>query len=76
MSVMINKNGILIRINPKDNKKLEKSTNNGVSWMTLFSGTSSVGEIQDLTDIGKEILATTSKGLFRSTNNGISWMKR
>lgn len=73
---MINKGKELIRINPKDAKKLEYSTNSGITWITRYSGSSSQGEFQDLTDCGKEILGTTSKGLFYSTNDGITWIKR
>lgn len=76
MSQIITRGKELLRISPKDNKKLEKSSNGGVSWITKFSGSSSVGEFQDLTDVGKEILATTSKGLFKSTNDGVSWMRK
>lgn len=76
MSQIITRGKELIRISPKDNKKLEKSTNGGVSWTSKFGGSSAVGEFQDLTDIGKEILGTTSKGLFKSTNDGISWTKK
>ena len=35
-----------------------------------------IGEFQDLTDNGNEILATASKGLFVSKNDGRSWNKR
>ena len=66
----------LVGVCDLDSKKLEKSTNGGVSWSTKFSGSSSVGEFQDLTDVGKEILGTTSKGLFKSTNDGVSWSKK
>lgn len=75
MSQMINRGKELIRISPKDPNKLEFSTNDGRSWMTRYSGSSS-GRFEDLTDNGKEILATTSKGLYFSTNDGRSWMKR
>ncbi|MEL3901049.1 hypothetical protein [Treponema phagedenis] len=44
--------------------------------MTRYSSSSSQGAFQDLTDNGKEILATTEKGLFYSTNDGRSWMRR
>ena len=75
MSQMINRGKELIRISPKDPNKLEYSTNDGRSWMTRYSG-STPGRFEDLTDNGKEILATTSKGLYYSTNDGRSWMKR
>lgn len=75
MSQMIIKDGEMIRISPKDNKKLEYSTTNGRSWSTRFSG-SSMGEFQDLNENGKELLAVTSKGLYYSTTKGRSWSKR
>jgi len=76
MSTMIKLGNELLRINPKDSQKLEYSTNNGSSWNTRYSGSSSTGNFQDLTDSGKEILGTTSKGLYYSTNKGSSWNKR
>lgn len=76
MSQMLNRGKELIRISPKDSKKLEYSTNDGRSWITCYSGSSTQGAFQDLTDNGKEILATTEKGLFYSTNNGRSWIRR
>lgn len=33
MSMMINYGGELIRISPKDNKRIEYSKNNGQSWI-------------------------------------------
>lgn len=76
MSQMLNRGKELIRISPKDSKKLEYSTNDGRSWIIRYSGSSSQGAFQDLTDNGKEILATTEKGLFYSTNDGRSWIRR
>jgi hypothetical protein len=75
MSQMINRNGELIRINPKKNNQIEYSTTNGRSWHTRYSSSSS-GDFQDLIDNGKEILANTTKGLFYSTTDGMSWHKR
>jgi hypothetical protein len=72
---MINRGKELIRISPKDSGKLEYSTSDGRSWSTRYSG-GSCGDFEDLTDNGKEILATTSKGLYYSTNEGRSWSKR
>lgn len=72
---MIHKGKELIRICPKDSHKLEYSTNEGRTWNTRYSGSSS-GNFQDLTDNGKEILATTEKGLYYSTNDGRTWNKR
>lgn len=75
MSQMIIKDGEMIRISPKDSKKLEYSTTNGRSWSTRFQG-ASMGAFLDLTDAGKEILAQTEKGLYYSTTKGRSWSKR
>lgn len=76
MSTLINRGKELLRISPKDAKKIEYSTNDGRSWITRYSGSSSQGDFQDLTDNGKEILGITSKGLYYSTNEGRSWIKR
>lgn len=76
MPIMINRGKELIRISPKDNKKLEFSTNQGRTWLNRYSGSSSTGSFMDLMDSGKEILATTDKGLFYSTNEGRTWLRR
>lgn len=76
MSIMINRGKEFLRISPKDSKKIEYSTNDGRSWNSRYSGSSSTGEFQDLTDNGKEILGITSKGLYYSTNDARSWNKR
>ncbi len=73
---MIKRGNEFIRISPKDAKKIEYSTNDGRSWNSRFSGSTSTGEFSDLTDNGKEVLGITSKGLFYSTNDGRSWIKR
>ncbi len=72
---MINRAKELIRISPGNSSKIEYSTNDGRSWSTRYSS-SSQGDFSDLTDNGKEILATTSKGLYYSTNDGRSWSWR
>ena len=76
MPQMISYGGELIRISPKDNKKLEYSKNNGLSWNARCGGSGNHGKFIDLMDNGKEILATTEKGLFYSTNKGLSWNVR
>ena len=73
MPQMINYASELIRISPKDSKKLEYSKNNGLSWNPRCNGSCSYGKFMDLMDNGKELLATTEKGLFYSTNKGLSW---
>ena len=73
---MINRGKELIRIDPKNNQKIQFSTNDGRSWSGRFGGGSGWGDFQDLTDNGNEILATTSKGLYVSKNEGRSWSKR
>jgi hypothetical protein len=75
MAKMINYDGELIRISPKDSHKLEHSKNDGKAWSVILSS-SSYGDFEDLTDNGKEILATTSKGLYVSKNGGRAWSKR
>lgn len=75
MSQMLNRGEELIRISPKDPKRIEYSRNSGSSWSSRYSG-SSTGKFIDLTDNGKEILATTEKGLYYSKNEGRSWSKR
>ena len=76
MPQMINYGGELIRISPKDNKRLEYSRNNGLTWSARCSGSSNYGKFMDLMDNGKEMLATTEKGLFYSTNKGVTWSVR
>jgi len=56
---MINYGGELIRISPKDSKKLEYSKNNGLSWNQRYAGSSSYGKFIDLMDNGNELLVTT-----------------
>ena len=73
---MINRGKELIRISPKDAKKLEYSTNDGRTWSIRGAISSSRGDFKDLTDNGKEILATCEKGLFYSSNEGRTWQKR
>lgn len=76
MPTMINRGKELIRISPKDSKRIEYSTNDGRSWISRYSGNSSIGQFSDLMDNGKEILGTTNNGLFYSNNEGRSWMIR
>lgn len=75
MSQLIKRGKELIRINPGNPNKIEYSTNDGRSWNTRYSGSSN-GNFSDLTDNGKEILGTTSKGLYYSASDGRSWNKR
>ena len=73
---MINRGKEMLRISPKDSKKIEYSANQGRSWIVRYSGSSNTGAFSDLMDAGKEILGTTDKGLFYSTNDGRSWICR
>lgn len=75
MGQMINRGKEIIRISPKQQNKLEYSTNDGRTWNTRYSD-SSYEDFQDLTDNGKEILGQTTKGLYYSTNDGRTWNKR
>lgn len=76
MPTIINRGKEMIRISPKDSKKLEYSTTQGRSWILRYNGSSSTGDFSDLMDNGKEILGTTNKGLFYSTTDGRSWILR
>ena len=76
MPQMIVKDREIIRICPKDARRIEVSTNNGGSWMTRYLGSSNQGRFLDLTDNGQELLAITEKGLFASRNNGSNWTRR
>lgn len=76
MPIMINRGNELIRISPKDRKKIEYSTNQGRTWIIRYNGSSNIGTFCDLMDSGKEILGTTDKGLFYSTNDGRTWILR
>ncbi len=76
MPQMINYGDELIRISPKDNRKLEYSRNDGVSWNHRFTSNNGIGRFLDLMDNGKELLATTDKGLFYSKSKGASWNAR
>lgn len=75
MGQMINTGKELIRICPKDARKLEYSANDGKSWNSRFIN-NSCGDFHDLIDNGDELLATTSKGLYYSKSDGKSWSKR
>lgn len=76
MPTMIITGKEMIRISPKDSKKLEYSTTQGRSWILRYPGNNSIGSFQDIMDAGKELLATTDKGLFYSTTQGRSWILR
>ena len=76
MSIMINRGKQILRISPKDSKKIEYSTNQGRTWTVCYYGSSSTGAFSDLMDAGKEILGTTDKGLYYSTNDGRTWTCR
>lgn len=76
MPTIINRGKEMLRISPKDSKRIEFSTNQGRSWIVRYGGSSSTGAFSDLMDAGKEILGTTDKGLYFSTNEGRSWIIR
>ena len=63
----------MIRIGVKN--RIERSTNGGTSWSSLYTG-SSCGEFRDLLPYGNELLAVTSKGVYVSKNAGLSWSSR
>lgn len=54
MPIMINRGKEILRISPKDSKKIEYSTNQGRTWMIRYNGSSNVGSFIDLMDwVGK-----------------------
>lgn len=76
MPTMINLGKEMLRISPKDSKKLEYSTTQGRSWILRYPGNNSIGNFQDLMDAGKELIGTTDKGLLYSTTQGRLWILR
>lgn len=76
MPLMIVLKNELLRISPKDARKLEFSVNNGQTWLPRYFAGSNIGEFKDLVDNGKELLATTSVGLCFSVNGGKVWLRR
>lgn len=61
----------MLRINPAKNA-IEYSTNNGRTWHTRCSSSSSYGVLKSLLRYGGEILIASSKGVLYSTNDGRS----
>lgn len=76
MPIMINRGKEMLRISPKDSKKIEFSTTQGRSWFIRYNGSPNTGSFIDLMDSGKEILGTTDKGLFYSNTDGKTWHLR
>lgn len=72
MAQMINRGAELIRINSAK-RCLEYSKDGGRYWHHRCTFTPAVGDIEDLTENGNEILATTSKGLYYSKDEGRYW---
>lgn len=52
MPIMINRGKEMLRISPKDSKKIEYSANQGRSWIVRYSGSSNTGAFSDLMDAG------------------------
>ena len=48
MPIMINRGKEMLRISPKDSKKIEYSANQGRSWIVRYSGSSNTGAFSDL----------------------------
>ena len=74
MPQLINLGNELLRINTAKNI-IEYSQTGGRSWVTRCNSTS-YGTFIDLLQVGRELLANTSKGLHYSRNEGRSWIKR
>lgn len=76
MSQMIKYGSELIRIKPKDNRRLEYSKDNGSTFCERCSGSSVYGNFIELMDNGPEILAITDVGLYYSKDRGSTWYLR
>ena len=74
MPQLINLGTELLRINTAKNT-IEFSQTDGRSWVTRCNSTS-YGTFIDLLQVGREILACTSKGLYYSRTDGRSWVMR
>ena len=72
---LINTGSELLRINTAKNS-IEYSLNDGRSWVTRCSSSTSYGTFISLLPYGREILACTSKGLYVSQNQGRSFTLR
>ena len=72
---LINTGSELLRINTAKNS-IEYSLNDGRSWVTRCSSSTSYGTFISLLPYGREILACTSKGLYVSQNQGRSFSLR
>lgn len=75
MAQMIQVGKEMIRINPAKNS-IEYSTNDGRSWHSRCTVTSTYGTFMDLLLYGTELLAVTSKGVYYSSNEGRTWSSR
>lgn len=75
MSQMISVGKELIRINPNNTCQIQYSTSGGRTWLLRF-GSNTAGNFIDLSLVGNEIIALTSKGTYYSTNQGRMWIRR
>ncbi len=66
--------GKLIRISPKDDRRLEYSSNKGITWH-IYGGLHDF-HFEELIEDDDQLLAVTDKGLYFSTNEGITWRLR
>ena len=74
MSKIINYNSKLYRI--FDGREIAVSSDNGFNWMTIYRSSFGMGDITDLLDNGKEILALCGGGLYYSTDGGRNFFRR
>ncbi|MGN0834240.1 MAG: hypothetical protein ACI4QA_00205 [Candidatus Spyradosoma sp.] len=70
---MITHKGKLVRISPRNPRRLEESRSGGRAWTLV---TERPFTFIDITDCGNEILAQTSAGLYASTSGGRTWTLR
>ena len=64
MLIMINRGKEMLRISPKNNKKIEYSTNPDHTWIIRYNASLGTGAVSDLMDSDKEIFGTANKRLF------------
>lgn len=77
MAQVLSVKHLLVRICPQDQRKLEVSHNQGMSWQTRFFGNIMMGNILDIELPGDGYLyAYAEKGVFRSQQESLTSFQR
>ena len=74
MGIMVTFGNELVRFNPS-NKRIEYSTNRGLTWNTRNSSPS-IGNVKSIIVYGNELILCSDKGVMYSNNKGVSWFTR